>query len=391
MIHSATYSISSSNSPCSTRVLNTNDSHSNSSLITRVAINLQHPLWKQTQAIVETCYSSASTWQDVAIRAGWITSLVVLPLTLSMYMLGMAFKTMNQRFLGSYTHELNNECRIAPFSNSPFKILTLNACMFPGPLPIFFGGLEPAEKRLGRLAQLILSHQPKVVILQEVCGKSALDLIDHLKPHYRHFFYELTDSAIDLESGLFMAANIEMVDKPQWVTFSEPNRQNGIQKGFFIIPTQECVLIATHLYPLDTNSGRQIRANQLQIIEDHIQILKQKFPDKPIILTGDLNIERSNNSDCEYYFQKLSDKFFDPNGTTKVTTETATHSDEIESGKYPKANVRRYPYILDYCLIDKETLLRIENIRVNTLNTYAKDQMQSLSDHRGLLTELVFK
>ena len=83
---------------------------------------------------------------------------------------------------------LQRGSRREPVLNRGPTLMTWNACMFYGGLPMAFGGVSPAFDRIGEVATVIKDHKPEILALQEMSYGPALALYKQLKDEYSHFF-----------------------------------------------------------------------------------------------------------------------------------------------------------------------------------------------------------
>ena len=171
------------------------------------------------------------------------------------------------------------------------KFLHLNTCMFPGGLPLSFGGVMPACFRLNQLNRLLKEIKPDLLFLSEFNRTLVPPLYEAIKKEYAHFFVDIGLNGAGLESCLFIACRTQILTPPRYFPFRvlSIGEQKQINRGFFLLQNEECWSVFTHLHPHESREARAVRqAELLEIVEE----IKKLPNNKSCYLIGDLNINR---------------------------------------------------------------------------------------------------
>jgi endonuclease/exonuclease/phosphatase family metal-dependent hydrolase len=255
----------------------------------------------------------------------------------------------------------------------PKKFMTFNVCMMPGILATMFGSMTPASQRIEGLSQFILDQGADIVCLQEMTFDPATQLIEKLKGTYRYFYYRIGPNPLGMENALFWASKYPLVKDPVYIPFNVPNMQKGFRRGFFVAELQDRYVIMTHL---DPHSGKgDVRAAEIQAIIDY---KNANLTTKPVILIGDLNIEREDTRALELLQNNFSN--FDRDAVEKGSESTCL--DNIPSVVRAPNTPSKYTYI-DHILLSDQ---KISQVVVRALNR--KDIQASLSDHDAVVLTL---
>ena len=268
------------------------------------------------------------------------------------------------------------------------SFLTLNACLFEGGLPLYYGGICPSGDRIEPLSKLIISQEADFVLMQEVSSEPGLNLIDKLKKNYAHFYTNIGPNPWRMESCLFFASKIALKS----IEFMPFPFHQLMKRGVFIAETSDYWVLNTHLEAGETTDDIRIRELEMGMIREIIHDLKERS-DKPCFLLGDFNVRRGNNLEDEYHSLRLQEFFYDDyeDEFPELTAETATCTDYFENF------VRGNPLepivweIVDYALIDKASKNQFD-LKVSLIETFKLTApAEALSDHRGLLLRAIKK
>lgn len=253
-------------------------------------------------------------------------------------------------------------------------LMTWNACMFYGGMPMAFGGVSPASVRIDDAASLIKKQGPDILVLQEISFGPSRALYEQLKADYAHFFIRIGPNPARMESCLFVASKCALVSAPRFFAFPD---QCGIKRGFFYLETAKFAVVTTHLEPDDAD----VRAEQFHQVTAKIERLCKK---KPCFLLGDLNIARKGSEEDEYSDLEIGKLYEDVYPSLDVGTCTGALNAYMRGKKRPK----EFWEIVDYALLKKNPRvshnfkLRLEVIQhACNLDRPA----QALSDHRPLV------
>ena len=191
-------------------------------------------------------------------------------------------------------------------------IMHLNCNMLPGYRP-YTQGLLPAGQRLDPLKFLILKEKPDILFLSEIHKTVHCQLFDELDEYFAHFYTNIgLNQGLDFGAGFFIASKDPIIGSPRFIPFKI--KGDSIKRGMFLLETQKCWYIYTHLLPGRSEMDREVRSQQLSEILDEVKLTTG---DKPALLIGDLNIDQ-NSSPNEY--QAMIDKgFMDPLAFTQDT------------------------------------------------------------------------
>ncbi len=245
---------------------------------------------------------------------------------------------------------------------SETKVLHLNTCMFPGGLPLAFGGQTPASHRMDRLIAIIKKESPDVLCLSEVSRLFSSPLYDELKDLYPMFFVDIGLNGGGMESALFIACRDQVLTPPTYVPFQTPaeEEQKLMNRGALIFETPKCWYIYTHLHPKDSDTADQIRQKELDEVMEEIK--KRSKGNKPFILLGDLNIDHLSKP--QEYQKMINRGFSDPQQSSYIK-HTCVDKDRKER--------------VDYALVhQKETKLTLKSDILDT----------GLSDHLAIKLEV---
>lgn len=268
------------------------------------------------------------------------------------------------------------------------KLLTHNACMFFGGLPIQFGVSTPASARISRIVELIKKAEPDILFMQEVSFGPSRTLIHQLKDTYAHFFTRIGPSNLTMETCLFVASKVPILSC-KYVPF--PNQRDK-NRGYFVVETEQGWFINTHFIAGGKGNAKE-RRDQLALILIEMQELSKKG--KAPFLLGDLNISDQD----EYDKSGLVDCFYDDrnNGSRpgEMNASTATRTNYFQAytlGKEKELRPEDELEMDDYalCLLEDQSK---QNCRVERIPAFTdwKKPEEALSDHHALLLEIHFK
>lgn len=335
-----------------------------------VARMLQEPFYRISEPTFRTFTSAQFSSQHLIITTVFFRFVgSVLLLTTSTFAIaGSLFYKAGDLISGKpFTYIKGNQPEIqAP---KRYKMLTLNACMLSGGLPYFFGGLPPARERMNKIAQLIKRYEPDVVVMQEMAHGPSVQLAQKLKKKYSHFFTRIGPNPPLMESGLFVASKVRVLNTG-FIPFKD---QFKMIRGAFWIETENAVIFTGHLeHGADESSKRREQLNQI--------LAKMKDFDKPCYLLGDLNIDRLR----EGHYERIG---IDKDFIDYLPKGTATCSESLGAVLKGEPLPSRREEQVDYALL-KRGEHRSVKCRVEVIETYTGDDpYTALSDHKALLLE----
>lgn len=280
-------------------------------------------------------------------------------------------------------------------SDSPYSVVTLNACMMDGDLPTRFGGMPPATERIDRLADFILREDPDLFLGQEIMSGAGQKLYERLQGRYSYFWIGIGNIPGKEESGLFVASKRLIQANPQFVRFSDqdqvdkkyfPNQTRFLERGFFYLDLGGFFIVTSHL-----EGGSEIygavthRIHQLEIITNAMDLLG-----KPYIVTGDLNLDRKGRADDEYTRGNISRDYFDfytlNHPEVDDSTYTCTNVFTAIANRAPIPNGEDANEIDDYFLIRKPFQSSFADLDVVLIgDTYDETEAResAITDHKA--------
>ncbi len=209
-------------------------------------------------------------------------------------------------YLGASDIQSSSGLQSERVNNKP-KILHLNTCMFPGSLPIHFGGMSPASFRIPELVGWILQQDADIVMLGEVGDLAAGKIEKRLKNYYTHFYTKIGMKPFGMGASLFIASRLpcDQIDFTEYSVRADGS-QKFMKRGFVTMDLGEMVLFYTHLHPGGGDKDDQMREAQLTEIRG---AMDQVSNEKKVMLAGDLNIDyRKSDFLVRHNFTWIGDK-----------------------------------------------------------------------------------
>lgn len=336
-----------------------------------VGFRLQQPFYTLSKPTFEAWLSTPYSQENYKVYTYAVRFLAPAGLLIAMppALIGTAFYWIADRISSNSFTYLAGEGEERDQQDDSLTMMTLNACMMPGGLPFAFGGLPPASRRIEELAELIQTHLPATLVMQEMAYPASRALYERIKDHYPHFFVRIGPNSPLMESGLFIASRYPIKDSG-FVPF---DNQCAITRGFFWIETPDCVIFNSHLEPGENNNA--MRADQMKKLRS-----KMCEFDKPCFLLGDLNIDRyleGHYEECQ-----IAETFHDP--LPKHTPTCSTLLEYEMKGQRPPTITDEQN---DYALLFKREGRRPFDLDVELVDTYPDngDPYKAISDHKALL------
>lgn len=258
------------------------------------------------------------------------------------------------------------------------RLMTLNACMLWGGLPIPLGGMRPPSDRMDAMAQKIQENDPDVLVMQEMAFDSAFSLYQRIKGNFAHFYTRIGPNPPLMESGLFVASKYPVL-RSGFIPFPG---QLGIYRGAFWIETPKSYFVTTHMEFGYTEEGKKKRKTQFDLILKEIQKFKK---DKPCFLLGDFNLDRRVGDD--YQKMGVPEHFHDPylKKYPKLSEDSATCTDVISAYTLGSPLPKKRWEMIDYALLAKGAHDRFK-LDVNRVSMYDNGLPdEALSDHNALI------
>ncbi len=264
-----------------------------------------------------------------------------------------------------YILKTNHTIQSQP-SNS-IKLATFNICCFDGGFPYLFGGLDPAFKRVDRIAEEILNLKSDIVAIQEANDTTTEKLIEKFKEEYSECYYHIGSSPVFFSSGIVLFSKIPIISEPLYIPYPHAR---FLKRGFFVFETEKFNGIITHLTPgKEQNTYRKI---EIGLILEHVKKEQNK---KPFVLMGDFNSERP--MEVEGFFDSMGDdKPVTATNRFNERTIIGKKSDDLDDESIDAILFNKSgsnPKILNWTLVD----------------TFDINHMESaISDHKLLSLEL---
>lgn len=354
---------------------------------------LSTPLHRSSEVVLRNfltpVHSSAPTIEKMQRSVAMILNIALAPLTIALSLAGGISECIGSLIATKPYTYIPGNAPVPSCSNNILKAMTFNGCMFWGGLPLAFGGVSPARERTDKIAELIKQMGPDILVMQEVSYGPSLDLCARLKDQYSHFFTRIGPNPFQLDSGLFIASKYPMIGDPSFISFS---KHTSFMRGIFCMETPLCWILTAHLKTGETKECMQKRKEQFELVTKTIESLKQKS-DKPCLLMGDLNIQRTGSQNDEYSTLGISQNYYDlyAEKHPQLNPDNATHTDLLRTyiiGEKPSSS----PWdIDDYVLLDRSSRQRVDLDIQLVKDTFSLDQPEkSLSDHRALYVTAKF-
>lgn len=262
------------------------------------------------------------------------------------------------------------------------SILSLNTCMLFGCLPSFFGGVEPASKRIDSLKNLILEKKADVVFLQEVSRDASSMLIEKLKGEYTHFICSVSPQPFLLmDASLFIA----LKEKPISLKHVPLPTTSTMRRSCMIVELEDGYYLTTHLEAGSSIEDAIARKRQIEVINQEIEIL-QKASDKPIFLLGDFNLKNTFDEDSEYKKSGIETHLTNLDTAKELNEETATCTNHLTREKAGQQRTEPQEFeLVDYAFILEKGQM-FSTLGLQKIDTYPKTgTLNALSDHKALL------
>ncbi|MGH2638837.1 MAG: endonuclease/exonuclease/phosphatase family protein [Rhabdochlamydiaceae bacterium] len=326
---------------------------------------LSKPVWKATEFFL----INDSSWRGTASKVfGIVAMIFAAPFAIVGEALHAASQRYFQRPYLSYKGPLQTSQ-----DDMPKKLMTFNACMFPGGLPTPFGGMSTASARMDRMVQFLQAQNADIICMQEVSLEAAKQLIDKLKHQYSCFYYRIGPNPFQMETMMFWISKHPPLQEPTFIPFNIPGAQKGIRRGFFVAEFEKCYVVTTHLDP-GVNGG-EIRVRQIEAILKYIELLQSK----PLFLMGDLNIEPEDIK--AHTFLKDNFQNFQTQDVSNPTEANATCLDNCSECVRDPILKPKWT-VIDHILVHN-LLFNIVNEKIPTFDL--KNLPGALSDHHAVV------
>lgn len=335
---------------------------------------------------------------DALNPMGDILTCLIKKIALFICLLGWAFLAIFATLPGIGLRALGSYFQTAPFIHvqedggktdaNSFSLFSWNVCCVGAGYPITDGGVVPWADRIDAIIHKIAEKNADVNCLYELFDANAAFLLcEKLKEHgYSHFYLNIGPQATGVSSGILIASKYKMKN-PEFCPFSQDmliGRTKYAAKGVFSFDLEGdgglfARIYSTHLQHSEepefpTSDEIEARRRQMELIVEKINGVR----DRCIVLTGDLNLDDREYASSLWHkqFQKGDDfvgKTWGGDGFC------ARLMDKRVSG----------PLNLDHTMILKGSARSIRTTLIETGFDPEIYQEGALSDHAGLLSEIV--
>jgi endonuclease/exonuclease/phosphatase family metal-dependent hydrolase len=256
------------------------------------------------------------------------------------------------------------------------KIMTWNICGIGGGMNYDHGGVIDYRLRLPGIVEKIRSEDPDVLVLQEVYDTALAEALIRELPEYAHYFIHLGANVMGSVGGGMVLSKCAVqsftntsFDSNQWSL----NRTASILKIKSRPEDQHAsaCLIGTHLIHDDNNRRKKQFDQILKEIKNEAQI--------PIVLMGDLNLERDNPDEGGMLAPYLDHGYLGKEPTRTNHMLKQWNKSLSDPGDY-----------IDYISLFKNHPPGVQLVNTHLVKAFSDDfdTKTALSDHHGLVAVL---
>lgn len=253
------------------------------------------------------------------------------------------------------------------------SLLTYNINFFGGGLPCWFGGVEPASRRVEKVAETIFKlKEVDIFCLQEGFNRhntrNLLKALDKKGMVYEAY-YGVGDHPIKFNSGLVVISRYK-VSNVAFKAFKE-NKGKAINRGYFSGVVKGVKVIATHL---DSSDAKLRKASFAAINKQAVSSAE------PVVLLGDFNTDKSSR-DCK-------EMFIDQGWVcTDLSQEPTCNEEVLKANRRQKTGVQKTE-IVDYIAVNqRDNIKDFITERPFKLN---EDPFMAESDHAPVKAVIAF-
>ena len=284
-------------------------------------------------------------------------------------------------------------------------LLNYNVHLFP-PLLQFFANfkgdiiVKDNEIRCEKIIECLLKVSADIICLSEIWyNHYARIIIDKTKKVYPYNYQP--NIGMNILNGKFLGSGLLILSKyPLNCKFTKYDNLDGVdkysQKGFIEaiinLPNKDICLFFTHNQAsyYDNEYSDIILKNLFQLVND-IELFKEKYPDKDIIVVGDFNIEDDSNK-YKILVKQLAK--FGLKDISYLNSEYTIDNNNSLVHIFSNNKNKRVDYIFAPEKFNTNSLvLKKENKKDNNIAefVYEKDGIvNDLSDHYPLLGRIMF-
>ncbi len=391
-----TYSILAASSPTAHTPQAPSRSGNAAAAVLRLASWMTEPVCRLSEfkgrlALVDTLHRERSAIVRVAIKTGYAAcmALLIVP-ALVLSPLAMLIRAVWRRHAtGIWRTDFGKQKPWTQGSEKqPLRMLTWNVCAPAGQYAITDGGVLPWRERINALHQAIQNARASIVCLSEVFdAAAALEMAQLLGHTYAHVLLAVGTRAVGVSSGMVVASEGPLEDvafepfPKEWLDGRTRNSEKGILRFTVPLPGKNLTILTSHLQHSEepqraTNEEQRCRQQQFARIQEVADAALAK--DHAVVLTGDLNIEPSE-------LQTLPQAPHLDRGT--CTAGATWGGDGWCAGLAPKPGSG--PLVLDYTMSWKGSVQGLQTRYTETGFSGTEFRASALSDHAGLLSEIV--
>ena len=260
------------------------------------------------------------------------------------------------------------EACVAGPSSATFDIVTFNAETFP----------KNGQESVYAMADLLSDLDADIIALQEVASKVDFDQLDNLLRNYRGIFYPVDNDDWNL-AYLYKPSEVT-IDLDETKILFEDNWSAFPRPPFEIHATHTTtgigvVIINNHLKCCGGTDNEERRRTASDMLH---QYAEDTYPDRPLVILGDLNDEIAGTTEQENVFWSFVN---DPGDFLFADMEIATGSATWWS--YPS-----WPSHIDHIIISDELFQRLDETRVFKPDACYSLYPDMISDHRPVYIRL---
>jgi endonuclease/exonuclease/phosphatase family metal-dependent hydrolase len=293
-------------------------------------------------------------------------------------MIGFAFQK------NGYTHIRGD----APEKTLPgqAKILTWNLCGIGGGMHLDHGGVNSWRERLDGIVTQILSDDHDVLELQEIYDTAFAEaLIDKLKGHYAHFFAHLGANVWGSVGGGMVLSKCAV---SRFTNTSFANNDWTLNRTFATLdikaspdaPQAAARLIGTHFIHGKDNAKRLAQLDQVKgaVARETLAL--------PTVLMGDLNLEKDKPEEGGRLDLDFIHAY--PGTEPTCTNEFVRQWEGKATAKPPETidYISLFRAQLGLPVIEQGIAMR----NTHLLRAFGTRQEETLSDHHGIVTTLIW-
>jgi endonuclease/exonuclease/phosphatase family metal-dependent hydrolase len=342
-------------------------------------------------ALVDTLHRSQPRLVRLVIKTGYVAlmALLVLP-AMVLSPIAMLVRALFRRHAtGLWMTDQTKQMEWAQGSKEqPLRMLTWNVCAPAGQYSITDGGILPWRDRIQKLHEAITEARANIVCLAEVFdAAAALEMAKLLGQTYAHVLMAVGTRAVGVPSGMLVASQGPLEDvqfeafPKAWLDGRTKNSEKGILQFTVPLPGKKLTVLTSHLQHSEqpaqaTDDEKACRQKQFEKIQEVADQALGK--DHAVVLTGDLNIEPSE-------LQTLPQNQHLDRG---ACPESPTWGgDGWCASLAPKPGSG--PLVLDYTMSWKGSVQKLNTRYTETGFNGTEFRASALSDHCGLISEIV--